>query len=69
MMLSGYLMHNELEGQLLASQETLEFVRFWHNGVSQYFLVFLLLQMATGLLIWGVPKMLGAKPQRSGSQA
>ncbi len=60
MMMSGYLMHKELEGELSLSID-MEFVRFWHNGVSQYFLVFLLLQMATGLTMWGVPKLLSAR--------
>jgi hypothetical protein len=57
MMTSGYLMHHELEGDLTLAID-MEFVRYWHNGISQYFLVVLLLQMATGLTMWVVPKML-----------
>jgi hypothetical protein len=69
MMLSGFFMHRELEGSALPASIDVDFFRFWHNAVSQYFLLFLLLQMVTGLLIWGVPKLLNGKPQRSGSQS
>lgn len=62
MMFSGYLMHKELEGEAWLSPQPMLFLRFWHNKVSSYFLVVLLIQMVTGLLIWGVPKMLGSKP-------
>ncbi len=58
MMLSGFLMHEELGGEALLSPTNMLFFRTWHNNVSQYFLVFLLIQMATGLIIWGVPKIL-----------
>lgn len=64
MMLSGYLMHKELEGEGLFSPIVMSFMRTWHNKISQYFLVVLLAQMATGLLIWGVPKILGGKPAK-----
>lgn len=60
MMASGYLMHKELAGELSLNID-MEFVRFWHNRVSQYFLVVLLLQMATGLLMWGAPKIIAAR--------
>jgi hypothetical protein len=52
MMMSGYLMHKGLGG---------DFVRFWHNGVSQYFLLVLLAQMITGIVMWGVPKLLSKR--------
>jgi hypothetical protein len=68
MMLSGFLMHRELEGSSLPAGIEVDFFRFWHNALSQYFLVFLLAQMVTGLLMWGVPKLLSAKPQRPGPQ-
>jgi hypothetical protein len=58
MMLSGYLMHKELEGEAVLSMEAMSFFRVWHNNVSQYFLVVLLAQMATGLLMWVIPKLL-----------
>ena len=60
MMTSGYLMHKELEGELPFTVD-MEFVRFWHNGVSQYFLVVLLAQMTTGLTMWAVPKILSSR--------
>lgn len=58
MMVSGYLMHKELEGESLVPKHWMLIFREWHNNVSTYFLVFLLLQIATGLLIWGVPKII-----------
>jgi hypothetical protein len=63
MMTSGYLMHHELEGTAYLSSEMMLFIRYWHNGVSQYFLVVLLLQMLTGLSMWAIPKLIaqGAK--------
>jgi len=66
MMASGYLMHKELEGELRIAID-MKFVRFWHNEVSQYFLVVLLLQMLTGLLMWGVPKILSRRGPSKGT--
>ena len=63
MMVSGYLMHKELEGESLLPVATMLFMRAWHNRVSQYFLVFLGLQMLSGLLMWGVPKILSRRAQ------
>jgi hypothetical protein len=40
MMLSGYLMHKELEGESLLSPSNMLFFRTWHNNVSQYFWLF-----------------------------
>lgn len=60
MMLSGYLMHKELEDELKLNID-MDFVRYWHNGISQYFLIIFALQMTTGLLIWGVGKILKAR--------
>lgn len=61
MMLSGYLMHKELEGEPILKESAMAFMRSWHNGISQYFLVALLLQMLTGLSMWIVPKMLSQR--------
>lgn len=60
MMISGYLMHHELAGDLRFDID-MEFVRYWHDGISQYFLVALLLQMISGLTIWAVPKLIQRK--------
>ena len=61
MMLSGYLMHKELEGESLVSVRMMMFFRDWHNRVSQYFLVIFGLQMVTGILIWAVGKILKSR--------
>lgn len=61
MMLSGYLMHKELEGESMISGQAMLFMRFWHNKISQYFLVVLGAQMVTGLVMWGVPKILSKR--------
>lgn len=58
MMLSGYLMNKELEGESPVSVEIMLFMRTWHNKLSSYFLIVLLLMMMTGLLMWGVPKLI-----------
>ncbi len=58
MMLSGYLMHKELEGESQVSIEVMLFMRFWHNRLSSYFLIVLSLMILTGLLMWGVPKLI-----------
>jgi len=52
-------MHKELEGETIPflNIDTL-FVRFWHNKISQIFLVVFALQMLTGLLMWAAPKIL-----------
>jgi hypothetical protein len=34
------------------------FMRFWHNKASQVFIVIFGLQALTGILMWGVPKIL-----------
>lgn len=61
MMLSGYLMHKELEGEGMLSSVTMLFFRTWHDKASQVFLIIFGLQMATGILMWGVPKILSAR--------
>lgn len=58
MMLSGYLMHQELEGESMLSLDLMVFMRFWHNKASQVFIVIFGLQALTGILMWGVPKIL-----------
>lgn len=64
MMGSGWLMHRELEGEWIPVVDMV-WVRANHNAVSQYFLVVLGVQMVTGLLMWGVPKVLSRKATRS----
>lgn len=61
MMLSGYLMHKQLEGESLLPIDLMVFMRFWHNKVSQIFIVVFGLQMLTGLVMWGVPKILSKR--------
>ena len=56
-------MHRELEGEGLVSAEIMLFLRFWHNKTSTYFLVVLLLQMVTGLAMWGIPRILSRRVQ------
>ena len=58
MMLSGYLMHQELERESMLSLDLMVFMRFWHNKASQVFIVIFGLQALTGILMWGVPKIL-----------
>ena len=58
MMLSGYLMHKELEGESPVSVEIMLFLRTWHNEVSSYFIIVFTLMMLTGLSMWGVPKLI-----------
>lgn len=58
MMVSGYSMHKELEGERLFSAQTMMFLRFWHNKASTYFLVVLLIQIITGLAMWAAPKLI-----------
>lgn len=58
MMLSGILMHKELEGEALLGGQAMLFMRYWHNKVSQMFVLLFGAQMLTGLLMWGVPKIL-----------
>ena len=63
MMLSGFLMHKELEGESILPLDLMVFMRFWHNKASQVFIVIFGLQALTGILMWGVPKILmGRKP-------
>ncbi len=50
-------MHRELEGDWIPQIDML-WIRGWHNRVSTWFLVVLLVQIGTGLLMWGVPKIL-----------
>lgn len=61
MMLSGYLMHKELEGEALLQTDWMIIMRFWHNKVSQIFLVVFGLQMLTGLAMWLFPKILNRR--------
>lgn len=61
MMISGYLMHKELEGESFLPADLMLFARFWHDKVSQVFILVFGLQMLTGLLMWGVPKLLTAR--------
>ena len=61
MMVSGYLLHKESENELNIQFIDMEFVRHWHNQVSQYFLVLFALQMGTGLLMWALPKILRSR--------
>lgn len=58
MMFSGFVMHRELEGDWLPENLDTLFIRDWHNRASQLFLLALLLQMVTGLLMWAVPKLM-----------
>jgi hypothetical protein len=65
MMFSGFFMHRSIEGEWIPSGINIEFLHFWHNAISQWFLLGLLIQMITGLGMWLSPKMLAR--QRSGA--
>lgn len=64
MMVSGFCMHRQLEGEWLPGWIDTAFVRTWHNTVSQWFLVVLAAQMATGLIMWLAPKIIARQRQR-----
>lgn len=64
MMISGYLMHKELEGEMLLPLDILTFMRIWHNKASQVFIIVFGLQAVTGILMWLVPKLLRQRAEK-----
>lgn len=62
MMGSGILMNRQLEGEWIpVAAREMAGVRSWHNEISQWFVIFFGIQMVTGVVMWGVPKLLRRK--------
>ena len=58
MMFGGLVMHRELEGEWYPPFVDTALVRSLHNTMAVPFTVALSLMMLTGLLMWGIPKIL-----------
>ena len=54
----GLLLHKEVEGEAVPSIIDMVLVRRLHNQISQPFVMVLGIMMATGFLMWGVPKII-----------
>lgn len=61
MMVGGLVMHRELEGEWYPPFIDSVLVRQLHNTMAVPFTLALGVMMLTGLLMWGVPKILAAK--------
>lgn len=57
----GLMLHRELEGEWIPSMIDTMFIRYWHNKLSTPFAFFLMIMIVTGLLMWGIPKLLSRK--------
>lgn len=58
MMLGGVIMHQELEGEWYPTLIDTALVRNLHNQMAIPFTLALLTMMVTGIVMWGVPKIL-----------
>lgn len=65
MMMGGLLLHKEVEGEPIVGVETMQQVRYLHNKMAVPFALTLGLMMLTGLLMWGIPKVLSHKVIKS----
>ena len=54
----GTVLHRQVEGEGIPSMIDVRLVRDLHNKISQPFALFLLIMMMTGVVMWGVPKIL-----------
>ncbi len=61
MTLGGILMHRAIEGEWYPPFIDLLLVRELHNKMAVPFALSLGIMMLTGLLMWGVPKILGRR--------
>lgn len=62
---SGMVMHRELEGEWLPELIDTLVLREWHNRLSTPFAIFLGIMLITGLIMWGVPKILSKRNKQS----
>lgn len=65
MMVGGLVMHRELEGEWYPPFIDSILVRELHNTMAVPFALALGVMMATGLLMWGVPKILSKRVNKS----
>ena len=58
MTIGGLIMHRELEGEWYPSFIDIVLVRWLHNQMATPFAIVLGVMMLTGVVMWGVPKIL-----------
>lgn len=61
-MVGGLLLHKEVEGEPIVGVEVIQQVRYFHNQMAVPFALTLAFMMLTGLLMWGIPKILKRRP-------
>lgn len=57
----GLVMHQELAGEWVPAAIDTSLVRYWHNRLAIPFALFLTAMMVTGILMWGIPKILSKR--------
>ncbi len=65
MAIGGLVLHRELEGEWLPTLIDTVFVRYWHNKMATPFALILAAMIATGLIMWIVPKILANRVVKS----
>ena len=61
----GLMLHRELEGEWIPSFVDTIFIRYWHNKMATPFAFFLMIMIVTGILMWGIPKILSRRVVRA----
>lgn len=61
----GLVLHRELEGEWIPSVINPLTIRYWHNKMATPFALVLMIMIGTGLLMWGIPKILSKRAERS----
>lgn len=59
----GLLLHRELEGEWIPEFINTLTIRYWHNKLASPFALVLAIMIGTGILMWGIPKILSKRTQ------